>query len=85
MKQIGKVHLVCNKQEGVSNDREWVNETLVLETGENRYIAFEVRGAEDVAEVEKLTKGQLVEVKYSVESREYKERWYTSLRYQGVM
>ena len=61
--------------------------TGYLVIGENKAVLIDtMNGLTNLrAEVEKLTKGQLVEVKYSVESREYKERWYTSLRYQGVM
>jgi hypothetical protein len=84
MKQIGKVVAVCNKQEGVTNDNEWVNETLVLEVSEGKKMAFEARGKEAVAEIEKLQPGTLVEVIFSIDSREYQGKWYTSLRYKTL-
>lgn len=54
----------------------------MIETGDDypRKVAFTAFGEERVAMVKNIPMGQLVQVTFTPESREFNERWYTDLR-----
>ena len=54
----------------------------MIETGDDypRKVAFTAFGEERVAMAKNIPMGQLVQVTFTPESREFNERWYTDLR-----
>lgn len=80
MKITGHVHEVCAKEEGqTTSGGFWVKRTLVIAIQANEktiYVAFTFFGENRVRMLEGLTKGQLVDVAFAPESREYQGKWY---------
>lgn len=76
----GKVIKILDAQRFVSqkNGNEYVRNTFVLETsGQHpKKVAFSVMGAERLAQMGIVVGGQY-SVSFDVESREWKERWFT--------
>lgn len=78
IKSIGEVQSGTSKSSG----KEWKKLLFVIETKDQypKDAAFTVFGAEKVDNFVKYNKvGQLVDVSFNVESREYKGRYYTDL------
>lgn len=78
IKSIGEVQTGTSK----TTNKEWKKVTFVIETsGEySKDVAFNVFGVEKVDNFTKYNKvGQMVDVSFDVESREYKGRYYTDL------
>ena len=78
IKSIGEVQTGTSK----TTNKEWKKVTFVIETsGEYaKDVAFNVFGVEKVDNFTKYNKtGQMVDVSFDVESREYKGRYYTDL------
>jgi hypothetical protein len=78
IKSIGEVQSGTSK----STNKEWKKLNFVIETqGEYpKSVAFTVFGGEKVDNFVKFNKaGQLVDVGFDAESREYKGRYYTDL------
>lgn len=88
MKQIGKVYKVDDKIEGEnSNGQPWVKQTLVIETADGskeRKLAFDFLGEDRVKLLEGLEVGDLVEVSFEIQSNEYNDKIYTSLKGYGL-
>ena len=82
MSQItGKITKRLNVETGEGRNGTWEKVTFVITTNDQypKDVAFEAWN-DKVQEVNKLQKGQLVTVHYDPQSREYNEKWYTSLR-----
>lgn len=83
MKSIGKVRVVCVKEEGQSaSGNFWEKQTLVVDvpTGEKDVpIAIGFFGERRTVWLKDLKPGDFVSVAYAPESREYQGRWYTEL------
>ena len=78
IKSIGEVQSGTSK----TTNKEWKKINFVVQTkGEYaKDVAFNVFGAEKVDNFTKYNKvGQMVDVSFDVESREYKGRYYTDL------
>ena len=80
----GTIKSIVEVQTGTSKttNKEWKKVTFVIETsGEySKAVAFNVFGVEKVDNFTKYNKaGQLVDISFDVESREYKGRYYTDL------
>jgi len=78
IKSIGEVQSGTSK----TTNKEWKKINFVVQTqGEySKDVAFNVFGAEKVDNFTKYNKvGQMVDVSFDVESREYKGRYYTDL------
>lgn len=88
MKSIGKVRVVCAKEEGQSaSGNFWEKQTLVVDvtTGEKDVpVAIGFFGERRTAWLKDLKPGDLVSVAYAPESREYQGKWYTELVGFGV-
>lgn len=88
MKATGKVHKVCEKVEGqTANGGFWEKQTLVISNlvGEKIiYQAFVFFGERKTKMLEGLKVGQLVDVAFAAESREYDDKWFTDLVGFGI-
>jgi Protein of unknown function (DUF3127). len=69
-------------QSGNSARGEWQKQEFIVETHENfpRKVCFNVWGADKVSDLASYREGENIKVSFNVESREFKERWYTELR-----
>lgn len=81
MKTIGKVHKVDVLMEGQTENGAWCRRTLVIETADERgrKIAVEFGNREKCEAMSSLQVGQMVEVGWIPDSREYEGKWYTRL------
>lgn len=88
MKITGKVHEICEKQEGqTTSGGFWTKQMLVItnHVGEKDvYVGINFFGESRVKMLEGLQKGQLVDVAFAPESREYMGKWYADLIGFGV-
>ncbi|MGM9868819.1 MAG: DUF3127 domain-containing protein [Sodaliphilus sp.] len=81
MEITGKIIIKLPMQSGVSkNGNNWSKQEYVLETQENfpKKVHFDFFG--ERANQYNLEVGQMVKLSFDIESREYNERWYTSIR-----
>lgn len=91
MEIVGKIIKVLPLQEGIAKTgNPWKVQAYVLETQEQypRKVCFEVFG-EDRIKNNPCQIDDLVTVSFDIESREFNDRWYTSIRawriQQGVV
>ena len=86
MKLLGKVHKVCEKIEGQSdNGNFWEKQDLVIAMGEKETkVAISFFGERRTAMLKPLKQDDLIEVHCSVESRESNGKWYTSINGYGL-
>lgn len=76
----GKIATVLPLETGSGKNGEWQKQPFVLET-DGKYpkkVCIEIWG--DRVDENKLKEGEGVKVSIEVESREYNNRWYTSVR-----
>ncbi len=77
----GNVHKILPEQTGEGRNGKWVKQDFVIETDDKypKKICFSAWG--DKADIVKtLNTGDTVKISFNVESREFKDRWYTDLR-----
>ncbi len=69
-------------QSGSSVRGEWQKQEFVIETQDNfpKKVCMNVWGSDKVSELSSYSEGELLKVSFNVESREFKERWYTDIR-----
>lgn len=82
MELIGKLIKVLPEQSGQSEKGNWVRGGFVIEFQDGEYprnAAFTLFGENRINMVKSLQIGSMVRVQFSVNSREYQERWYTDL------
>ena len=77
----GKLVKVLPVQSGTNARGTWSKQEFILETLENypRKVCISAWG-ERVNELSAIVAGDILKVSFSVESREYNERWYTDVR-----
>ena len=82
MEITGKLIQILPEVQGESQRGPWVRGGFVIETGDDypRKVAFTAFGEERVAMAKNIPMGQLVQVTFTPESREFNEKWYTDLR-----
>lgn len=82
MQLAGKVIKVYEAQSGTSDRGAWVRQGFVLETQESypKKIYFEITNA---TLVNTLKEGDQVVVTFMLMSREYQDRWYTTVKAVG--
>lgn len=82
MEITGKLIQILPDVQGESARGPWVRGGFVIETGDDypRKVAFTAFGEERVAMAKNIPLGQLVQVTFNPESREFNEKWYTDLR-----
>lgn len=78
----GKLIKILPETRGESPRGPWVRGGFVIETEEAypRQIAFTCFGEDRIAMITPIQIGTMVQVTFSIESREYQERWYTDVR-----
>lgn len=83
MQLSGKVIKVYEPQSGTSDRGAWVRQNFVIETIDNypKRVCFEVSNPNLVNLV---SVDDLVVVTFIVMSREYQERWYTTVKAVGI-
>lgn len=82
MELIGKLIKVLPEQSGQSEKGTWVRGGFVIEFQDGEYprnAAFTLFGENRINMVKSISLGSMVRVQFSVNSREYQERWYTDL------
>ena len=86
MEVIGRLIQLTPERRGESARGPWVSGGFVIETEEqfSRKIAFDVWGEDRLAAIKAIPVGTQIKVVFSVESREYNERWYTTCRCNNV-
>lgn len=86
MEITGKLIQILPDVQGESQRGPWIRGGFVIETGDDfpRKVAFTAFGEERVAMAKNIPMGQLVQVTFTPESREFNERWYTDLRCSRV-
>lgn len=83
MQLSGKVIKVYEPQSGTSDRGAWVRQNFVIETIDNypKRVCFEVSNPNLINLV---SVDDLVVVTFIVMSREYQERWYTTVKAVGI-
>ncbi len=81
MELQGKVIAVLEKRQGESARGSWEIQEYVIETVDAypRKLHFSVFGADRIARFN-IQMGQLVNVSFDINAREYNGRWYTDVR-----
>ena len=79
----GKVHAILAEQKGVSaGGKEWAKIDFVIEEVDGQYpkkVSFTAMGDKILPIVKSLSVGQLVEVHYNLDAREYNGKWFTNI------
>ncbi len=78
---IGTLVKVLPEQTGSGRNGQWVKQDFVIETQEQypKKACFSAWG-DKAQELKQIALGDKLKITFSVESREYNERWYTDLR-----
>ena len=82
MELQGKVIYALEQRSGTSARGEWVSQDFVLETINETYprkMVFSVFGADRLQRFA-IQVGQIVNVSFDIDAREYNGRWYNSIR-----
>ena len=78
----GKVFAILAEQKGVSaSGKEWAKIDFVIEV-DGQYpkkVSFTAMGDKILPVVKSLSVGQLVEVHYNLDAREYNGKWFTNI------
>ena len=80
MELTGKVIKILPLQTGTGKNGVWKKQEFVLETSGqvSRKVCFSLWG--DKIEQARLSEGELFEISFDLESREYNGRWYTEAK-----
>lgn len=77
----GKVIAVLPKVSGVGSNGPWARQTVVVEFFEGEYpTKLALENSNKAEEFGRLHVGDEISAKFSVSSREYQGKWYTSTR-----
>lgn len=81
----GQIIAVLPEARGVGQKGEWVSQDFVLKTDDNypKNICFTILGADKIKEAN-IRIGDVVSIGVNLESREFKGRWYTSIKAWSV-
>ncbi len=77
----GKVHSILPEQKGTSARGEWKKQDFVVETTDDQFprkICFTLFN-DKTSSLEKIEPNMEVEVSFSIESREYNQKWFTNV------
>ena len=77
-----KILRLLPEQKGVSSKGEWVKNGFIVETQSDypRKMQFDVLGTERWSKMSPYVQvGRIVKVSFDIESREWNNRWFTSL------
>ena len=81
MEIIGKLVAILPAETGMGKNGQWVKNSFIIETEEQfpKKIHFTLWGEDKVASIKHIPIGTQIRVHFSIESREFNERWYTQL------
>ena len=81
MELVGKITEIGQIESGSSDKGPWQKQTIVLITLEQnpQYVAFTAMGRR-LEEVQKVSMGQVVRVRFGVSSRKFQDRWFSDLQ-----
>lgn len=81
----GKIFAILPETKGMSAKGEWVSQDFVLKTEEDypKNICFTIFGVDKIKEAN-IRVGDVVSIGVNLESREFKGRWYTSIKAWSV-
>ena len=81
----GQITAILPETRGVGQRGEWVSQDFVLKTDDNypKNICFTILGADKIKEAN-IRIGDVVSMGVNLESREFKGRWYTSIKAWSV-
>jgi hypothetical protein len=79
MEFTGRLVAVIPEQRGQSAKGAWVKGSFILESEDNFHtkLAVSFWGEDNLIRVRETPLNSLITVEFSIESREYKEKWYT--------
>lgn len=77
----GKVVFILPEQTGTGKNGQWVKQDFVIETQEQypRKVCFSAWG-DKAAIAKSLKSGDMVNISFNAESREFNGKWYTDLK-----
>ena len=77
----GKVVYILPEQSGTGKNGQWVKQDFVIETQEqySKKVCFSAWG-DKASLVKSLSIGNLINISFNVESREYNGKWYSDLK-----
>lgn len=81
----GQITAILPETRGVGQRGEWVSQDFVLKTDDNypKNICFTILGADKIKEAN-IRIGDVVSIGVNLESKEFKGRWYTSIKAWSV-
>ena len=80
MEIIGKITKVSNLETGISNGKEWKKQGFVITFINDKYEnEVYVSGWGNKFNFDLLQVGYTVSLKYSIQSKEYQNKWYTNI------
>lgn len=81
----GQITAILPETRGVGQRGEWISQDFVLKTDDNypKNICFTILGADKIKEAN-IRIGDVVSIGVNLESREFKGRWYTSIKAWSV-
>lgn len=81
----GEIIAILPETRGVSAKGEWISQDFVLKTDDSypKNICFTIFGAYKIKEAN-IRIGDIVSIGVNIESKEFKGRWYTSIKAWSV-
>ncbi len=80
MELKGKIYKILERQTGTGKKGDWKKQTIVIEADNGKYPKkVAVTFWNDILDNNNFSEGAELEVKFSVESREYNGKWYTDV------
>lgn len=69
-------------QSGTSARGEWAKQEFLLETSDNfrKKVLISAWGADLISVLSGCKEGEVLNISFNIESREYNQRWYTDVR-----
>lgn len=82
MELIAKLVKKLPQEVGQGKNGQWIKGAFVVETEEQypKKVCFTVWGENMIKALDSINEEDQIKVHFSVESREYNERWYTDLK-----
>lgn len=82
MELIAKLVKKLPQEMGEGRNGQWIKGAFVVETEEQfpKKVCFTVWGENMITALDAIKENDQIKVNFSVESREYNERWYTDLK-----
>lgn len=80
MEIVGKIVKTCNLETGISNSKEWKRQGFVITFINDKYEnEVYITGWGNKFNFDLLEVGYTVSLKYTIQSKEYQNKWYTNI------